>query len=203
MTPRVLNRHAVEVAPRLLGALLVSDIDGERVSVRVTEVEAYGGVGEDAGSHAFRRRTARNASMFGDPGHAYVYFTYGMHWCVNVVTRPTGVAGAVLLRAGQVVEGLEVARRRRGLRASDRDLARGPARLCAALGVTGDLDGVDLFGSDSVLRLALSRRRVADVQASARTGVGGAGASIPWRFFIPHEPSVSPYRAVSVSRRAS
>ena len=153
MSPSFLAGHAVDVAPRLLGALVTARVDGGTVTVRLTEVEAYGGQGEDPGSHAFRRQTPRNATMFGPPGRAYVYFTYGMHWCLNVVTQPTGTAGAVLLRAGEVVEGLEVARRRRPSAGSDRDLARGPARLTAALGVTGELDGADLLAPRSPLRL--------------------------------------------------
>ena len=194
LTPDWMSGHATDVAPRLLGAVLVSSIDGSRVAVRLTEVEAYGGEGEDPGSHAFRRETPRNATMFGRPGRAYVYFTYGMHWCLNVVTRPTGTAGAVLLRAGEVLDGVEVARDRRPTARSDRDLARGPARLTMALGVTGDLDGQNLFAARGPLRLTVPREPAADYAVSARTGVGGAGAQTPWRFFLPEEPSVSPYR---------
>lgn len=189
-----LETHASVIAPLILGAVLTSRVDGRRVSVRLTEVEAYGGVGEDSGSHAFRRRTPRNATMFGPPGHVYVYFTYGMHWCANLVTGPEGQAGAVLLRAGEVVEGIRTARDRRPSAAMDRDLARGPARLTTTLGVTGDLDGADLFAPTSALRLALPRDCVKDHVVSARTGVGGEGAATPWRFYLPDEPSVSPYR---------
>jgi DNA-3-methyladenine glycosylase len=194
VSPSFLAGHALDVAPRLLGALVSARVDGSTVTVRLTEVEAYGGQGEDPGSHAFRRQTPRNAAMFGPPGRAYVYFTYGMHWCLNVVTQPSGTAGAVLLRAGEVVGGLEVARRRRPSAKSDRDLARGPARLTMALGVDGDLDGSDLFGSRSPLRLALPAHPAVDVGVSARTGVGGAGAPTPWRFYLRGEPTVSPYR---------
>lgn len=194
MNPSLLAGHAVDVAPRLLGALVTARVDGGTVTVRLTEVEAYGGQGEDPGSHAFRRQTPRNATMFGPPGRAYVYFTYGMHWCLNVVTQPSGTAGAVLLRAGEVVEGIEVARRRRPSAGSDRDLARGPARLTAALGVTGELDGADLLAPRSPLRLSLPRVPADGVEVSARTGVGGEGAPTPWRFYLPGEPTVSPYR---------
>ena len=159
--PGVLSEHAAEVAPLLLGGTVTSMVEGQRVTIRLTEVEAYGGAGEDPGSHAFRRLTPRNATMFGPPGRAYVYFTYGMHWCLNIVTRPEGTAGAVLLRAGEVVEGAEVARQRRGPRVTDRDLARGPARLTIALGVTGDLDGVDLFTTGSPLRVRIPRQAAA------------------------------------------
>lgn len=189
-----LRGHAVDVAPRLLGAVLTSDVGGDRVAVRITEVEAYGGVAEDPGSHAFRRMTPRNATMFGRAGLAYVYFTYGMHWCLCVVTGAEGTAGAVLIRAGEVVTGLDAARGRRPSAATDRDLARGPARLTMALGVTGALDGVDLTTRRSPLRLALAATPATSVGISARTGVGGAGAAAPWRFFLPGDPSVSPYR---------
>jgi len=178
----------------LLGATVTSTAGGERVALRLTEVEAYGGVGEDPGSHAHRGRTTRNAAMFGPPGHAYVYFTYGMHWCLNVVTEDAGQAGAVLLRAGEVVAGLDVARDRRPAAARDRDLARGPARLAAALAVTGVLDGIDLLATDGPLALSLPTVPASDVVVTARTGVGGAGASTSWRFHLDGEPTVSPYR---------
>jgi DNA-3-methyladenine glycosylase len=133
--------------------------------------------------------------MFGPPGRAYVYFTYGMHFCLNVVTCAEGTAGAVLLRAGEIVEGIDIARARRPA-SKDRDLARGPARLTVALGVTGDLDGSSLMSTRSPLRLRLADPVAHELIAtSARTGVGGAGAPTPWRFFLRDEPSVSPYRA--------
>ena len=191
----LLAQHASVVAQLLLGARLISTINEKRVVVRVTEVEAYGGVGEDPGSHAFRRRTERNAVMFGPPGHAYVYFAYGMHWCVNVVTCPDGEAGAVLVRAGEVVEGIDVARSRRTSSSKDRDLARGPARLATAMGITGAVDGVDLLSSRSTLRLDLgSPIPVESIGVSARTGVAGSGSATQWRFFVSDEPTVSPYR---------
>lgn len=196
----MLSVHASEIAPRLLGAVITSRVDGMVVSVRLTEVEAYGGVDEDPGSHAYRRLTPRNATMFGPTGRAYVYFTYGMHWCLNVVTHPEGEAGAVLLRAGEVVEGAEVARARRGTAVRDRDLARGPARLTVALGVTGGLDGVNLLSARSPLRLVLPADAPGHVVTTARTGVGGPGAATPWRFHLPHEPTVSPYRAAAPKR---
>ena len=189
----LLFEHSMRVAPRLLGSHLVSSIDGAPVVLRITEVEAYGGVGEDPGSHAFRGKTPRNETMFGPPGHAYVYFTYGMHWCANVVTGPEGSAAAVLLRAGEVIEGVEVARGRRPAARSDRDLARGPARLTASLGITGELDGLDLFDDASPLRLLLARKPLDVAVIGPRTGVAGAGAPTPWRFAADH-PSVSPYR---------
>lgn len=184
-----------EIAPRLLGARLTSDL-GPRVTVRITEVEAYAGLGQDPGSHAHRRRTERNAAMFGPPGHAYVYFTYGMHWCLNVVAHPEGDAGAVLIRAGEVVTGVETARGRRTTARADRDLARGPARLAGALGIDGAQDGVDLLDPRSSLRLALPEGGSAwsPVGSGPRTGVAGLGAATPWRFWLDGEPTVSPYR---------
>lgn len=200
MPPRRLLDASAAVAPRMLGALLASTVGGQTVVVRITEVEAYAGVGEDPGSHAYRGMTKRNATMFGPPGHAYVYFTYGMHWCANVVTGPEGTASAVLLRAGEVVEGAEIARQRRPSARSDRDLARGPARLTAALGITGELDGVDLFDGASPLRLRLPRRPLGAAVVGPRTGVGGPGAPTAWRFAADH-PTVSPYRPAATRSR--
>ena len=192
-----LTGPAPEIAPRLLGSILTSDL-GSRVSVRITEVEAYAGIGQDPGSHAHRRRTPRNAAMFGPVGHAYVYFTYGMHWCLNVVVHPRGEAGAVLIRAGEVVTGKATARTRRPSARTDRDLARGPARLAAALGVTGDLDRVDLLDPKSPLRLSVGpiTQDVSAVSAGPRTGLAGDGAPTPWRFWLVGDPTVSPHRPV-------
>jgi DNA-3-methyladenine glycosylase len=192
----MLNGRAEVVAPRLLGATLVSQLGGELVSVRLVEVEAYAGAGEDPASHAYRGQTRRNAAMFGPAGHAYVYFTYGLHWCLNVVTGPPGHGSAVLLRAGAVVEGLGVARRRRASARrlpADRDLARGPARLCTALGVTGEQDGIDLLDAASSLRLLGPLAAAPAVEAGPRVGVR-LGADRPWRFWLPDTPEVSAYR---------
>jgi len=191
MTPRqLLARHAVEVAPLLLDAVLSATVDGARVRLRITEVEAYGGVGEDPGSHAHRRQTARNSAMFGPPGHAYVYLSHGIHACVNIVCGDDGQASAVLIRAGEVIHGVERARERRGPTVRDRDLARGPG----ALGVTVSLNGADLLNRRGQLRLSLPAPRVQAYDVSPRTGVSGDGAATPWRFFLPGEPTVSPYR---------
>jgi DNA-3-methyladenine glycosylase len=184
------------VAPALLGALVVSDLDGEHVVARVVEVEAYGGEGTDPASHAHRGLTRRNAVMFGPPGHAYVYFTYGLHWCLNVVTGRAGEGSAVLLRAAAVVDGVAVARRRRTSPTrtpSQRELARGPARLCTALGVTGAQDGVDLLDPQSSLRLLGSSTPGWAVEAGPRVGVRLA-ADRPWRFWLADTPEVSAYR---------
>lgn len=203
-SPRaLLSGPAHEVAPLLLHARLTSELDGARVVVRITEVEAYAGVGADPGSHAHRGRTARNASMFGRAGLAYVYFTYGMHWCLNVVTGPQSEASAVLLRAGEVVEGLDVARSRRP-RSSDRDLARGPARLTQVLAVTGEQDGIDLLGRSPLrLRLASAPVEPEALLITPRTGVSGAGADTLWRFHLRDEASVSPYRSAKPRPRTA
>jgi DNA-3-methyladenine glycosylase len=189
-----LNRPAPEVAPGLLGCVLEHQSPAGLVAVELTEVEAYNGEG-DAASHAARGRTARNAVMYGPPGHAYVYFTYGMHFCVNVVCMTPGTASAVLMRAGAVVAGEELARRRRPARGPDRDLARGPARLCQALGIDRALNGVDLCDPASPLRLRHSIRPVTEdeIRTGPRVGVSAA-ATVPWRFWLDGEPSVSVYR---------
>jgi DNA-3-methyladenine glycosylase len=168
-----------------------------RVSVRLTEVEAYEG-DLDPGSHAFRGRTKRTAVMFGPPGHLYTYFTYGMHTCCNIVCGPEGRASAVLLRAGEVVEGLELARSRRpGV--GDRDLARGPARLVVALGVLLAENGADVVDGPDFTLTAGAR---GPVGTGPRTGVAGDGGgdAFPWRFFLPGEPTVSPYRRAARRR---
>jgi DNA-3-methyladenine glycosylase len=184
-------RPVLEVAPELLGVVVTH----AGVSVRLVEVEAYDGE-NDPGSHGFRGRTERNATMFGPPGHLYVYFTYGMHWCANVVCGEPGRCSAVLLRAGQVVEGLDVARSRRGSRVAQRDLARGPARLAQALGWDKEHDGADLFGD--AIRLTRADGpdgRVTPEQVSTGPRVGlRHAADRPWRFWVDGDPHVSAYR---------
>jgi DNA-3-methyladenine glycosylase len=187
----LLDGTSVEVAPRLLGAVLRH---GE-VAVRLTEVEAYAGR-DDPGSHAYRGPTRRNAVMFGPSGRLYCYFTYGMHVCANVVVGGEGDPGAVLVRAGEVVEGLDVARSRR-LCAADRDLARGPARLCRALGIGLEHDGVDL--STGAVRLETGDR-VTTVSTGPRVGLRGA-AERPWRYWVTGNPTVSVYRPAAPLRR--
>jgi DNA-3-methyladenine glycosylase len=185
----------LEVAPRLLGATLRHDSADGPVALRLTEVEAYDGA-NDAGSHAYRGPTARNAVMFGPPGFLYCYFTYGMHVCANVVTGIEGVASAVLLRAGEVTEGVELARSRRP-RSPDRDLARGPARLCRALGIALEDDGADLVAGPITL---VPGPAAAEVSTGPRVGLRGA-AENPWRFWLPGEPTVSTYRPAAPLRR--
>jgi DNA-3-methyladenine glycosylase len=189
------DRPVLEVAPELLGCVLVHD----GVAVRLTEAEAYDGA-NDPGSHAYRGRTARNAVMFGEPGHVYIYFTYGMHWCANLVCGPPGVASAVLLRAGEVVEGVEFARSRRSAARSDRDLARGPALLAQALALTGDLDGADACGAGPLRMVAGEPVEPAIVRSGPRVGVTN-GAARPWRFWLDGERSVSTYRPAVPRRR--
>ena len=189
----LLSGPVLEVAPRLLGAVVRH---GE-VAIRLTEVEAYDGA-DDPGSHAFRGPTPRNQVMFGPAGHVYVYFTYGMHHCANVVCGPEGTASAVLMRAGEVVEGLDAARARRGA-ARDRDLARGPARLCVALGLDLTHDGLPLDRPPLTLEPG---EPVTGFLTGPRVGLRLA-PDRPWRFWLPDEPTVSPYRAaVPRSRRS-
>jgi DNA-3-methyladenine glycosylase len=185
-------RDSVELAPRLLGAVLAHDTDEGRVAVRLSEVEAYRGVGEDPGSHGFRGMTARNAVMFGEGGHLYAYFTYGMHVCINIVAGWEGRSAGVLLRGGVVVEGAELAGSRRP-RSSERDLARGPARLAQALGVPLSRNGADLL--DPPFDLRVPSEPLAH-ETGPRTGISGAGgaADYPWRFWLPGDPGVSAYR---------
>ncbi len=193
------DRPVLAVARDLLGALVERDSPEGLVTLRLTEVEAYDGR-NDPGSHGFRGQTPRNATMFGPPGHLYVYFTYGMHWCMNLVCGPPGSAAAVLLRAGQVRTGFELARHRRP-GAADRDLARGPARMTKALGVTGALDGADVTDPTGPLRIRPGRLEPAEtVSTGPRTGVGGDGAAFPWRFALLGDPTVSPYRSATPRR---
>jgi DNA-3-methyladenine glycosylase len=184
----VLAGPVLDVAPRLLGA----ELRHGEVVVRLTEVEAYDGA-NDAGSHAFRGRTPRTAVMFGPPARLYCYFTYGMHVCCNVVTGPDGLASAVLLRAGEVVRGIEVARARRP-GAPDRDLARGPARLCKAMGIALDHNGTDLATGPVTLSLPASRTEPpSEVSTGPRVGLRG-DPDLPWRYWLTGDPTVSTYR---------
>ena len=212
-TPAFFDRPVLEVAPDLLGAVLTATFDPGPVSVRLTEVEAYDGA-EDPGSHAFRGRTPRNSTMFGPPGSVYVYFTYGMHYCANLVCGPPGVARAVLLRVGEIVDGDPIARARRfharppGVGKAptpDRLLARGPANLAKALGLTGVANGLDVTAADSALRLVVSPGPIESVRTGPRVGVAGPGGDAiryPWRFWLADEASVSSYRpAVKRVRR--
>ncbi len=196
------DRPVVDVAPDLLGRTLVRHTPDGPIELRLTEVEAYDGE-SDPGSHAYRGRTARNASMFGPPGHAYVYFIYGMWFSLNLVCGPEGKASGVLLRAGEILTGEPLAAARRPKARSANELAKGPARLATALDIDRSLNGVDLCAGDpdhlSVLHG--SPAAPADVRSGPRTGVGGEGADHPWRYWIADDPTVSPYRPHVPRRR--
>jgi DNA-3-methyladenine glycosylase len=180
------------VAAQLLGCWLVSDRPAGRVAVRLTEVEAYSGEGMDPASHAHRGPTPRAAIMFGPPGRLYVYFSYGVHWCANVVVGPEGRGSAVLMRAGDVVVGEELARSRRRAARAPRDLARGPARLTEALAIGPDDRGAHLLDPGSPVRL---HRGPAPLEVSVGPRVGISQATdLPWRFWETGAPSVSVFR---------
>jgi DNA-3-methyladenine glycosylase len=185
-------RDTLEVTRDLLGRRLVRLLEGDRLSGRIVEVEAY--VGEaDRASHARSGRSARNASMYGPPGHAYVYLIYGMHHCLNVVTEEDGFPAAVLIRALEPLEGRARMRRLRGGR-SDLPLTKGPARLCQALGIDRAFDGVDLCAPGARLFLEWgSPVDEEDVARSPRIGVSGdeKAIRIPWRFYVRDNPHVS------------
>ena len=200
------DRPSQEVAPDLLGCVLEHETAEGLVAVELTEVEAYAGE-TDPASHSYRGRTGRNGVMFGPPGYAYVYFTYGMHFCVNVVCMPAGIPRAVLLRAGRVTAGEDLARRRRARWRSEasqgsvlpaRDLARGPARLCQALAIDRAQNGLDVCSADGELRLrpadpGLRADGAIKVAVGPRVGVSAA-ADVPWRFWVAGDPTVSAYR---------
>jgi len=246
------DRPGVQVAPELLGLVLWHDSPAGLVAGVLTEVEAYAGQADPA-SHAYRGRSNRNAVMFGPPGHAYVYFTYGMHFCVNLVCEQAGQASAVLLRAARIVQGAELAAIRRRPRArtaaaeqpgqaeqreqpgqaeqpdqpeqaeqpgqreqsgqprlpgrvlAERDLARGPARLCQALGIDRSLDGADVCGTGTPMGIGAppgwAPAPASAISTGPRVGVSQA-AEVPWRFWLTSESSVSIYRPAVPRRRA-
>jgi DNA-3-methyladenine glycosylase len=185
------RRDARDLAPDLLNKLLVRDQPGEpRLAARIVEAEAYCG-SQDPASHAFRGMTRRNATMFGPPGHLYVYFTYGMHWCANVVGQVHGDATAVLLRAAAPVQGLALMRVRRPKARADRELCAGPARLCQAFAITGAFDGTDLTRGE--LRVVDDgtpppRAPVVTTRIGLRPGEGDES---PWRFLVPGDAHIS------------
>jgi DNA-3-methyladenine glycosylase len=187
-------RDSLELAPLLLNKILVNDEPEGRLAVRIVEAEAYRGSADPA-SHAFRGQTPRNATMFGPPGRLYVYFTYGMHWCANVVALGSkGDAAAVLLRAGEPIDGLDVMRARRPAAKRDRDLCSGPARLAQALGLTGADDGTSLLRG----KLGLYDDGTAPPGRPGRsTRIGlaaGKGDTSRWRWFVAGNENVSKHR---------
>lgn len=170
-----LDHDVLDVARWLLGCLVRTTVGGKATAVRLTEVEAYAG-DLDPASHAYRGPSARNEAMFGPPGTLYVYRSYGIHWCANVVVREEGVAHAVLMRAGVPTEGLDVMKLRRG---REDHLTDGPGKLCQALGITGDHDGTSVV--DGPVRLSAAETRPVRVEATPRIGISKA-VDRPWRF---------------------
>ena len=181
----------VEAAHRLLGATLT----GRGVTATIVEVEAYGGPPDgpwpDAAAHSYRGVTARNAVMFGPAGRLYTYLSHGIHVCANVVCGPDGIAAAVLLRAAVIETGLDIAQARRGAAIRTRALARGPGNLCSATGIAMADNGIDLFGSDSAIRLTLNH--APEATSGPRVGVSQA-ADRPWRLWSASRAEVSAYR---------
>ena len=200
-------RDSATVARALLGCILVHETPEGRISGRITETEAY--KANDPASHAFRGQTLRNASMFGPPGHAYVYFTYGMHYCMNAVCQAIGVAEAVLLRSLEPLEGRELMRARRGLQVEPvrsrapidpagaqsraaHALTGGPAKLCQALGIDRTQDGADLFGGGSLTIIRPEGQIPAEdrIVASPRIGIT-QGVDLLWRFYLENDLYIS------------
>jgi DNA-3-methyladenine glycosylase len=184
-------RDTLDVAPELVNKVLVTPVG----SGRIVEVEAYRGT-DDPASHGHRGPTPRTEVMFGPPGHLYVYFSYGMHWCANVVTGPTGECGAVLIRALEPLTGVEEMYRRRPRARRDRDLCSGPAKLCAALGISAEHGGSDLCGGTVGLAVVDDGTPAPDPPtATTRIGISRA-ADLPWRFVAPGSVHLSqPIRA--------
>lgn len=180
---KILSLPAPDAAPRLLGSLLVREIDGHKLVGRIVETEAYDQT--DAASHSYRGRTPRTDVMFGPPGHAYVYFTYGMHYCFNVVTGEEGVGSAVLVRALEPLEGLEIMRQNRG----KDDVTNGPAKLCQALKIDKTLNGHDLSKPPFYLEFQDQLSNNSYVQTT-RIGIT-KDTDKPWRFYIKDNPFVS------------
>lgn len=178
----------IEVARALLGKILLHESPDGLAAGRIVEAEAYLAEG-DPGCHAYRGKTKRNAAMFGPPGHAYVYFTYGNHWLFNVVTQPEGVAEAVLIRAMEPIAGIELMRRRRG-RQDIRELCSGPGKLTQALGITGAHNGADL--TEGPLRISQDGFEVADMTQTPRIGLdAGRGDDLALRFVTTGSPFAS------------
>ncbi|TVU60353.1 DNA-3-methyladenine glycosylase [Paenarthrobacter nitroguajacolicus] len=202
---KFLEGDARVIAPLILGAVLTHYSEAGPVSVRLTEVEAYMGPRDseypDPGSHTFGGLTARNAPMFGPPGFLYVYFTYGMHYCANIVCGRDGAPSALLLRAGEIVEGEGLAAVRRPASKAYRDLASGPARLASALGLTTADTGRDALAEP--FNLLLPATPAAAVASGPRVGVAGPGGTTeyPWRFWIEDDPTVSRYKAARPRNR--
>ena len=198
----LLQKPATAVAPYLLGALVRHESPEGPVVVRLTEVEAYLGPRDsehpDPGAHTYRGKTNRNAVMFGPPGHLYVYFTYGMHFCANLVCRPEGLSSGCLMRAGEIVEGLDLARLRRPTAKHDYELARGPARLTKAMGFNLSHNGIAALGGNVTVTLPSTPEH--NVQTGPRVGLSGPGGTenYPWRFWIEGDKTVSRFKPAVV-----
>ncbi|MFE8015470.1 DNA-3-methyladenine glycosylase [Streptomyces antibioticus] len=192
MKADLLAHPAEEVAPKLLGSILTCKTPEGTVSIAITETEAYSGTADPA-SHAYRGQTPRNAVMFGPAGHLYVYRSHGLHWCANVVTGTEGIASAVLVRAGRVIEGEDLARKRRGEGVESARLARGPGNFCQALGITAEHNGTDLLTGTSVVLSEGEPVPAALIRVGPRVGVSKAH---DWqhRFYVFGDPTVSAYR---------
>ncbi|WP_326751934.1 DNA-3-methyladenine glycosylase [Streptomyces hirsutus] len=192
MNVALLARPAEKVAPGLLGAILTHEAPEGTVSITITETEAYSGSADPA-SHAYRGRTPRNAVMFGPAGRLYVYRSHGLHWCANIVTGADGIATAVLIRAGRVIEGQDLARTRRGSKVESARLARGPGNFCRALGITAEHNGADLLAGASVALSEGEPVPAALIRVGPRVGVSKAH---DWqhRFYLAGDPTVSAYR---------
>ncbi len=187
------SRPTLLVARELLGQRLVHIWKGHRLAGRIVEVEAYIG-SDDLASHARFGKTARNAAMFGPPGRAYIYVIYGVHTCLNLVTEAQDIPAAILIRALEPVEGIELQQQLRGPHVTARDLARGPGRLCQAMGIDRSLDGIDLCAPQAPLCVEADAGVAdADITGSPRIGVSGddTARNAPWRFFVKASPWVS------------
>ncbi len=196
------RRDSRVVAPELLNKLLLRRGPGNGQTVRppgggqtvrggrIVEVEAYAGA-EDPGSHGYRGRTRRTVTMFGPPGHLYVYFIYGMHWCANAVCGDDGVASAVLIRALAPTAGVEAMRAARPAASRDRDLCSGPAKLCQALGITGDDDGTDVVTGSQGIHIADDGTPPPGAPGQGRRIGLSAGVELPWRWVVPGDPNLS------------
>ncbi|MBP2411207.1 DNA-3-methyladenine glycosylase [Arthrobacter stackebrandtii] len=194
----LLQNPATAVAPYLLGALVRHESPEGPVVVRLTEVEAYLGPADsedpDPGAHTYRGKTERNSVMFGPPGHLYVYFSYGMHFSANLVCRPEGLSSGCLMRAGEIVGGVELARSRRPAAKHDYELAQGPARLAKAMGFAREHNGIAALGGE--VTVTLPDEPALNVRTGPRVGISGPGGTdqYPWRFWLDGEPTVSKFR---------
>jgi DNA-3-methyladenine glycosylase len=194
LTKSFYERDSLSVARDLIGCLFVYKHPEGELAVRLVETEAYRGA-IDPGSHGYRGMTARTRTMYGPPGHLYVYFTYGMHWCSNVVCGPDGVCEAALLRAGEPVKGIELMRLNRGGVRKDNLLTSGPARLAQAFGLSKLHDGASLLRGGAFYcaeDAETARVRAGHISQTRRIGLSaGRGDELPWRFVVPGHPYAS------------